>query len=103
MALNSESIPEEVAHNTRVPVIFSVFDRKGTRFSKTFQLAVDRTERMIQERKEQLYIEPRGRKPALGVPDYAPAPENKQLKRINDNDALRWFIETMEGLNKKPS
>jgi hypothetical protein len=100
MALSTESIPDEVEHNARVPVMFSVFDRRGTRFSKNFRLAVDRTERMIQERKGQLHIEPRDMKRPLGVPDCAP--ENKQSKRINDNDALRWFIETMEGLNKKP-
>jgi hypothetical protein len=84
MALDSESIPVEVEHNARVPVMFSVFDRRGTRFSKTFKLAVDRTERMIQERKGQLHIEPRDRKRPLGVPGYVTAGENKQSKRINE-------------------
>jgi hypothetical protein len=102
MALDSESIPEEVAHNTRVPVMFSVFDRRGTRFSKTFQLAVGRTERMIQERKKQAYIASRDRKLQLGVPDCVAAPRNQPSKRIDSNDARRWFIETVEGLNKKP-
>jgi hypothetical protein len=102
MALNTDSIPDEVEHNARALVTFSVFDRRGTRFSKNFRLAVDRTERMIPERKGQLHIEPRHRESPLGSPDYVAAPENKQPKRINNNDALRWFIETMEGLNKKP-
>jgi hypothetical protein len=57
---------------------------------------------MIQERKGQLHIEPRGRKRPLGVPDCVAAPENSQAKRITNKDARRWFIETMEGLNKKP-
>jgi hypothetical protein len=102
MALNSESIPDEVAQNTRVPVMFSVFDRRGTRFSKTFRLAVDRTERMIQQRKRQVHIEPGSRKLMHGTPDCVAAPENSQAKRVNDKDARRWFIETMEVLNKKP-
>jgi hypothetical protein len=102
MALDSESIPVEVEHNARVPVMFSVFDRRGTRFSKTFQLAVDRTERMIQERKKQAYIASRDRKLQLGVPDCVAAPRNQPSKRIDTNDARRWFIETVEGLNKKP-
>jgi hypothetical protein len=101
MALNSESIPEEVEHNARVPVMFSVFNRRRTRFSKTFWLAVDRTQRMIQERKGQLHLEPRGRKRRLGVPDCVPAPKDRQPRDVNNNDALQWFIETMEGLNKK--
>jgi hypothetical protein len=102
MALNTESIPDEIEHNARVRVTFSVFDCRGTRFSKNFRLAVDRSERMIQERKKQAHIEPRDRKLRLGVPDYVTVPENRQPRHVNNNDALRWFIETMEGLNKKP-
>jgi hypothetical protein len=69
MALSTDSIPDEVEHNARVCVTLSVFDRRGTRFSKNFRLAVDRTERMIQARKKQLHIEPRDRKlPAVGSP-----------------------------------
>jgi hypothetical protein len=37
-----------------------------------------------------------------GTPDCVAAPENSQAKRVNDKDARRWFIETMEVLNKKP-
>ena len=53
MALNTKAIPDEIEHNARVTATFSVFERSGTRFSKDFRLAVDRTERMIQERKKQ--------------------------------------------------
>jgi hypothetical protein len=37
----------------------------------------------------------------VGVSACVTKPENKQSNRINDNDALRSFIETMEELNKK--
>jgi hypothetical protein len=66
MALSTDSIPNEVEQNARVVVTFSVFDRRGTPFSKNFLLAVDRTERMIQERKKQAQIAARDRKPPRG-------------------------------------
>jgi hypothetical protein len=52
MALNTQSIPDDVEHNSRVRVTFSVFDRRGTRFSENFQLVVDRRQKMIQECKK---------------------------------------------------
>jgi hypothetical protein len=68
MALSTQSIPDEVEHNARVPVMFLVFDRRGTPFSKNFRLAVDRTERMSQGRKKQAHIERGGWKLPAGSP-----------------------------------
>jgi hypothetical protein len=66
MAIDSQPIPDDVAHKARINVKFNVFDGAGNEFSSDFRLCVDRAVR-IRQRKEELLAssQPRRRRRAL--------------------------------------
>jgi len=66
MAIDSQPIPDDVAHNARINVKLNVFDGAGNEFSSDFRLCVDRAVH-IRQRKEELLAssQPRRRRRAL--------------------------------------
>lgn len=66
MAIDSQPIPDDVAHKARINVKLNVFDGAGNEFSSDFRLCVDRAVH-IRQRKEELLAssQPRRRRRAL--------------------------------------
>jgi hypothetical protein len=62
MAIDSQPIPDDVAHKARINVKLNVFDSAGNEFSSDFRLCVDRAVR-IRQRKEELLASSQPRKP----------------------------------------
>ena len=71
MAIDAQSIPDDIPDNGRIVVELSIFEGRGDRFSSQFRLCVDRSAIHARQRAKQIrqcFQSPRRRKRALVAP-----------------------------------